>query len=92
MLDDSVSASTLQFGLLDCLIVKVTLWNVAIIAGNVCSNLSSAYGQLVKLIRHLSRLVWQFVSWVCAQFAKALMVFRIKESAVTDVSLAGKTP
>ena len=43
LLDNSVAARTLQFGLLKCFLVEVTLRNVAIVARDVCSDLGCTY-------------------------------------------------
>lgn len=92
LLDNGVATRTLQLGLLERLVVEVALRNVAIVARNVRSNLGRANGQFMSLIGHLSSVVRQLVSRVCAKFAKALMILCVEEGALTDVCFAGKTP
>ena len=43
LLHDGVAARTLQLGLLKRFLIEVALWNIAIVARDVCSHLSRAY-------------------------------------------------
>ena len=49
---DCVAAlATLQLRLAECVLVEVTLWNVAVVAWNVRGYLSGAHGQVVQGVR-----------------------------------------
>ena len=92
LLDDGVSVCPIHLCLINCLIVEIALWNVAIVAWNVSSYLSSALIQLMHFILHLNGVVRQLIAWVLSKFTKTLVILSIKEGATRRVCLTRKAP
>lgn len=92
LLDDSVSVCPIHLCLINCLIVEITLRNVAIVAWNVSSYLSCALIQLMHFILHLNGVVRQLIAWVLSKFSKTLVILSIKEGATRRVCLTRKAP
>ena len=87
LLDNRISRR-LQFALIDCGCVEVSLWDEAAVSGQVIGCLCGTDVELVFINCKLCRLRVQLVAWVVTVSAQRARVLGLEETTLGRVSLA----